>query len=234
MKRRDFLRTGSTFLGASVLGLAANAQGSSMKQPISAINPSDNIRGVRFDINNEDTIFIFADLHEGLIQTSKTLSPDSLAANAGGLAKAAAAVKAPAIFLTVPQNGKEGIPIPQILPYADKKNTFFRVNADPFQVSEISSALDNLKRKTLIVCGYTAEVAVLLTALGGLCNGYKVFIPVDCTGSRSARTETVALHQAEQAGAVLTSLTTLAAQMGPDFSSEPGRTMLSVISNVRS
>ena len=97
----------------------------------------------------------------------------------------------------------------------------------------ITSTLDNLSHNTLIVCGYSSEVGVLLTALSGLRQGYNVFIPVDCIGSRSLRTETAVLRQAEKAGAVITSLATLAAQLAPDFSKEPGRTMLSVISNIK-
>ncbi|HBX2154069.1 TPA: isochorismatase, partial [Klebsiella pneumoniae] len=50
---------------------------------------------------------------------------------------------------------------------------------------------------------------------------------------QSLRTETVVLKQAEKAGAVITSLATLAAQLAPDFSREPGKTILSVISNAR-
>ena len=56
-----------------------------------------------------------------------------------------------------------------------------------------------------------------------------MFIPVDCTGNRSERTEQAALKQAEQAGAVLTSLASVAAQIAPNFSKEPGTTILSVI-----
>lgn len=235
MHRRDFLKTGSALLGASVSGLAAPAQGASGTQTSSpGLSKTGHAGEDRFALSTDDVIFIFADLHAGLVNTSQTLAPDALAANARGLAQAARAVKAPMIFLTVPQNGKPGLPLPEIAQYADVNNTFFRVIADPFLVTPIVDALAGLKRKTLIISGYTAEVAVLLTALGALRRGYNVFIPVDCIGSRALRTEAAALHQAEQAGAVLTSLSTLAAQLAPDFSREPGKTILSVIANARS
>ncbi|MGU9866832.1 MULTISPECIES: isochorismatase family protein [Kluyvera] len=186
-----------------------------------------------FTIDRDDVVFIFVDLQEGLIQKSKTMEPDALSSNAAGLAQVAHAISAPALFFTVPQEAKEGEPLPTLQGYANDSNTFYRVIADPFLVNAITSALDNLTRSTLFVCGYTAEVGVLLTALGGLRQGYNVFIPVDCVGSRSLRTEMAALRQAEKAGAVITSLATLAAQLAPDFSKEPGRTMLSVISNIK-
>lgn len=69
----------------------------------------------------------------------------------------------------------------------------------------------------------------MLTALGALDNGYRVLIPVDCIGNRSARTEDAALARTAQAGAQITSLASVAAQLAPDFSKEPGTTILSVI-----
>ena len=186
-----------------------------------------------FAINRDDVVFIFVDLQEGLIRKSKTMEPNALSSNTAGLAQVAHAISAPALFFTVPQEAKEGEPLPKLQGYANESNTFYRVIADPFLVNSITSALDSLARKTLIICGYSAEVGVLLTALGGLRQGYSVFIPVDCVGSQSLRTETAVLKQAEKTGAVITSLATLAAQLAPDFSKAPGRTMLSVISNIK-
>nr|ELA0471661.1 isochorismatase family protein [Klebsiella pneumoniae] len=187
----------------------------------------------RFSVEKDDAVFIFADLHPGLVSTCNTISPESLTANVGGLAKCAKAVSAPSYFLTVTQNGKPGELVPSLREYADTHNTIFRKIADPFQVSEITDAIKRSGRKTLIVAGYTAEVAVLLTTLGGIQAGYNEFIPVDCIGSRSSRTEDAALRQAEQAGGVITSLSTLAAQFAPDFSQEPGKTILSVIASIK-
>lgn len=184
-------------------------------------------------IDRDDVVFIFVDLQEGLIRKSKTMEPEALSSNAAGLAQVAYTISAPTLFFTVPQEAKEGEPLPKLQGYANESNTFYRVIADPFLVNSITSALDSLARKTLIICGYSAEVGVLLTALGGLRQGYSVFIPVDCVGSQSLRTETAVLKQAEKTGAVITSLATLAAQLAPDFSKEPGRTMLSVISNIK-
>lgn len=186
-----------------------------------------------FAIDRDDVVFIFVDLQEGLIQKSKTMEPDALSSNAAGLAQVAHAIGAPALFFTVPQEAKKGETLRKLQGYANDSNTFYRVIADPFLVNSITIALDNLARKTLIICGYSAEVGVLLTALGGLRQGYNVVIPVDCVGSQSLRTETAVLKQAGKAGAVITSLATLAAQLAPDFSKEPGKTMLSVISNIK-
>ncbi|EQC2551354.1 isochorismatase family protein [Enterobacter sichuanensis] len=186
-----------------------------------------------FSVECNDVVFMFADFHTALLKNSTTMSPESLVANAAGLASVAQSINAPTIFLTVPVNGKPAETAPELVQFANETNTFFRVHADPFLVDEIVHALQATGRKTLIISGFSAEIAVLLSALGGLRHAYRIFIPIDCTASRSLRTETVALQQAKDAGAVLTTLATLAAQLGPDFSRSPGTTMLTVISNVR-
>ncbi len=234
MQRRDFINAGSAMLGAIALGMSATANADneikeSNNPGLSGSSKMDN----RFSVEKDDAVFIFADLHPGLVSTCNTISPESLTANVGGLAKCAKVVSAPSYFLTVTQNGKPGELVPSLREYADTHNTIFRKIADPFQVSEITDAIKRSGRKTLIVAGYTAEVAVLLTTLGGIQAGYNVFIPVDCIGSRSSRTEDAALRQAEQAGGVITSLSTLAAQFAPDFSQEPGKTILYVIASIK-
>ncbi|WP_228066404.1 isochorismatase family protein [Superficieibacter sp. 1612_C1] len=234
MKRRCFLHTASALLGVFAMGTSALAGATPENEDV-LMNGGQLIPDTakRFSVEKNDVIFIFADLHPGLINTSKTMPPESLAANVGGLAKVAKAVSAPSFFLTVTQNGRPGELISSLSGYASADNTIFRKTADPFQVKELTDAIHLTGRKTLVVSGYTAEVAVLLTTLGGLRNGYHVFIPVDCIGSRSSRTEDAVLKQAKQAGGIVTSLSSVSAQLAPDFSQEPGKTILSVIASVR-
>lgn len=234
MQRRKFIFAGSAILGTSTLGLTSTVSAETKNTPTSQeILPGNTSMMSRFDVEIQDVLFVFADLHPGLIKTSKTIPAESLEENVGGLAKVSRAIKAPALFLTVPQNGQPGELVNSLRDYANSGNTIFRKIADPFLVTDISEAIRRSGRKTLIVAGYTAEVVVLLTSLGSLREGYKVFIPVDCIGSKSPRTEEAVLQQAEQAGAVITSLSTLAAQLAPDFSQEPGTTILSVIAGVK-
>lgn len=234
MKRRSFLHVAGAVLGVFVTETSARTRATFENEDILMNNRKltpDTPR--RLNVENHDVVFIFADLHPGLINNSKTMQPESLAANVGGLAKVAKAVSAPAFFLTVTQNGRPGELVSSLSGYASAENTIFRKSADPFLVKEITDAINRTGRKTLVIAGYTAEVAVLLTALGGIRNGYNVFIPVDCIGSRSVRTEEAVLRQAEQAGAIVTSLSAVSAQLAPDFSREPGKTILSVIAAIR-
>ncbi|ORM60037.1 isochorismatase [Pantoea rodasii] len=179
-------------------------------------------------LNPVDVQFLFADLQPTLVNTSITNSPTQLAGNAGSLAKVAAVLKLPMLFLTV----AKGEVIPELTPYSTPQNTLFRTNADPFQVPDIVNALGKNKRKALIISGYSTEVAVLLSVLDAIRHDYHVHVVVDCIGSRSNRTESASLVQISQAGAVQTSVLTVAAQLAPEFSNEPGKTILSIISEV--
>ncbi|EGT5671347.1 isochorismatase family protein [Cronobacter dublinensis] len=234
-KKLTFLNTG-ILLGASLFLNSTQAKDNQITAPetqlsyTSSVISSAGVKNVRHDtLDPSDVLFIFADLHPDLIASSNTMTPSALAANAGGLAKVAHAIKAPSLFLTVPRNGKPGELLPELQPYATAENTIYRENADPFRVKQIVDAIKKSGKHTLIVSGYTSEVAVMLTALGALDNGYRVMIPVDCIGNRSARTEDAALARTAQAGAQITSLASVAAQLAPDFSKEPGTTILSVI-----
>ncbi|WP_224557372.1 isochorismatase family protein [Pectobacterium versatile] len=234
MNNQNYLQRCGALLSAILVAsaLLTNAHAVEVNSALNKqheLTESTKLSSAKYNLDPKDVIFIFADLHPDLIATSNTMSPDALAKNAGGLAKVAHAISAPSLFLTVPRNGKPGELIKELKPYANNENTIYRLNADPFQVNEIVDAIKKTNRKTIIVSGYTAEVAVTLTALGGLRDGYNIYIPVDCIGNRSLRTEQAALARAEQAGAVVTSLASVAAQLAPDFSKEPGTTILSVI-----
>ncbi|MBP2170757.1 nicotinamidase-related amidase [Erwinia toletana] len=189
--------------------------------------------GVSTLLQREEVLFIFADLHPGLVQQSKTISPESLAVNSGNLAKVAKMLSLPSLFLTVPQGNAGNELIDELRDFADQATTFHRINADPFGVKPIREAIRSSGKKTLIVSGFSAEVAVLLTTLSALRHGYSVQIPVDSIGSRSSRTEEAVMRQAERAGAILTSATSVVAQLSPDFSQEPGKSVLTVISGFR-
>lgn len=230
-QRRKLLSTGSILAGVSALSLSTNSL--EAKASYSMKNKKEaekNIMLDNFHLNLNDVQFLFADLHPALVNTSITNPPGQLSSNAGSLAKVASLLKLPMLFLTV----AKGSLIPELIPYSTTQNTLFRTNADPFQVQDIVDVLAENKRKTLLVAGYSSEVAVLLSVLGARQHGYSVHVVVDCIGSRSLRTEAASLVQASQAGAVQTSVITVAAQLAPEFSREPGKTMLSVISEVLS
>ncbi|CBJ43977.1 putative Isochorismatase-like hydrolases [Ralstonia solanacearum CFBP2957] len=161
---------------------------------------------------------VFADLVPELVASSETVSPTSLSSSAGVLATAASKLGIPMTFCVVPVGGKAGRVIPEFADYANEGNTFSRIFTNPFMDASFVQRLKDNARPTLIVSGFTVETVVLLTALDALAAGYKVHVPVDAVGSRSARTEPAAIRQIELAGGVVTSVRSLLMRLAPNIS----------------
>jgi nicotinamidase-related amidase len=235
--RRKLLQAGAALLSVPLLsGLSKSA----LAAPETS---SDNVHpgGARlghlaadFEVNPQDVQILFVDMQHELTKASKSNAPAALAANATVLAEVARLLGLPMIYSLVPVAGNAGRLMNELQPYSNEKNTFDRILAGSFTDHSMVAALAQHRRKTLVVSGYATEVAVLQTALAARKAGYRVFIPVDAVGSPSARTESAVLRQMELAGAVPTSVMSLAAQLAPDFSKEPGRSVLATFNRLRS
>ena len=174
------------------------------------------------DLTPGDVQILFADMQPPLVSQSLTVSPKRIAEAALALAKVARILKIPMTFAIVPFGGKPGVLIPELVPYATEKTTFSRTTMSPFLEPRLVSAIDSNNRRTLIIVGYSTEVAVLQSTLGALNKGYAVQVAVDGIGSLSARTEQAALNQIEKAGGITTCVLSLATALAPEFTKPPG------------
>jgi nicotinamidase-related amidase len=184
-------------------------------------------------MNPKNTQVLFMDLQPGLIASSKTVQSASLANAAATLAHCATILALPMAFCVVPGGNAPGRIIAELAQYATNNNTHSRTVASPFMDKEIVSALAAHQRMHLVIAGFSAEVAVLQSALDAIDAGYSVYVPIDATGSRSGRTETAALRQIEKAGGVVTSVLSLVTTLAPDFSCPPGSLALRALESLR-
>ncbi len=69
--------------------------------------------------------------------------------------------------------------------------------------------------------------------LDALKSGYQVLVPVDACGGMSERTEQAAFRQVEAAGAITTSVVSIATRLSPDFTTEQGKQMFRVVQQLR-
>jgi nicotinamidase-related amidase len=236
-ERRSLLKITAALLGASLIpGISSRA----MAQPNNLKN-TGAMRSTgqtsqlmsRFEARIEDVQILFVDLQDALTQGSRSVPPTALRTNAGVLAKIANLLHIPMTFSLVPVKGKPGELIPELRAYSDAHNTSQRLLAPSFTDRAMVASLANNQRNTLIICGFASEVAVLESALGAIDGGYTVHIPVDVIGSASSRTESAVLRQMELAGAVPTSIISLAAKWSPNFSEEPGASVLAAFSEIQ-
>jgi len=176
-----------------------------------------------------ETQLLFVDLQPGFVASSRTNPPATLSSAASVLALAGELLRIPMTFLTVPDTSGPGTLIPELQLFATEANSFRRTTTSPFLKTEISHTISAHQRAVLVVSGFSAEVAVLQTALDGLEAGYEVIVPIDAIGSRSPRTEAAVLRQMEIAGAVVTSVRSLLMRLTPDVASSSGAEVLRLL-----
>lgn len=181
-------------------------------------------------LSPRDAIVIFADLQQGIVDLPLTVPAAELLRSAQGLARLAEIFDVPTIALTIPKRGVgPSIVIPQVTETRSKVTHLQRTTPDSFENDAIRAAIEATGRKTLVVCGVATEIVVQWLVLSGIANGYKVHVVVDACGGLGQRSEEAALRRFEAAGAVLTSLVSLAGEWSGDMSQPIGRDAIEVV-----
>jgi nicotinamidase-related amidase len=168
-------------------------------------------------INPQDTVILFVDLQEGIIEHSRTTPLDRLTKCVGALSKLAKLLDIPVVISGIEQNGKPAKVIPQIAESLGNLPVHHRTTADSFLNEEIVSAIKQTGRKTLLIAGVLTEIAVQLPSLTASDQDYKVYAVLDACGGASERTEQAALARMAKAGASTVSVITLALELAGDF-----------------
>ena len=139
---------------------------------------------------------LFVDLQAFLTAHSATESPDMISTVAGALARTATVLEMPITFSLVPGDDVSPQPVPELQGFVTAANVFVRQSASAFSDPKVGTALSGHDRKTLIIAGFSAEVAVLHAGLDAIEAGYQVYVVVDAIGGHSYRTEQAALNSA--------------------------------------
>lgn len=180
-------------------------------------------------LNPADAVILFADLQTGIMAMQKTNDAGVLRRAAAAVAKLAKIFEIPAIVTTAPMDGQPGEVTPEIAAALGPLPSYMRTTADSFTHPATAEAIKATGRKTLLIAGVATEIIVQHSALSGLAHGFDVQIIVDACGGLSPRTEDAALRRLIQAGAVTTSVASLAGQLAGDFTQPKGGEALGVL-----
>jgi nicotinamidase-related amidase len=167
---------------------------------------------------------VFLDLQTEIVKNNRTCA--ALDAHAGALAKLAALHQLPVIASSVPPGGDY---LATVLDPLAGVRPMPRTFTSAFADRPTADAIAATGRRTLVLAGVASEIVVQRTALDALVAGYAVFVAVDACGGVSARTEDAAWRRITQAGGTTTSVTTFAAELAGDFTSELGGKTLGVM-----
>jgi nicotinamidase-related amidase len=174
--------------------------------------------------NALSTLVLFLDLQEEIVKNNRTC--EGLPTHAAALAKLAALHGIPAIASSVPPGGAY---LPSVLAALPDLKPLPRMYTSAFADKATVDAIESRDRRTLVISGVASEIVVQRTALDALAAGYDVYVAVDACGGVSARTEDAAWRRVVQAGGVTTSVTTLAAELAGDFTTELGGKTLGIM-----
>jgi nicotinamidase-related amidase len=154
-------------------------------------------------IDPNDAVMLLIDHQSGLFQLVRDIDLPTLRAHVTALAKVAHLTKIPTFTTASVPDGPNGPLIPEIHQYNPDAVYIPRtgqINAwdNPAWVK----AIEETKRKTLLIAGTLTSVCMSFPTLSALVAGYKVFTIVDASGNWSKMATDITLARVVQAGAM--------------------------------
>ncbi len=174
----------------------------------------------------DNAAVMFLDLQDEIVKNSRTVELDRLTRASGALAKLAALHKLPVFLSAVPPGGAFLDAV--LAPLGDPRPSM-RIQTTAFSDQGLVHGLRASGRKVLVLAGVASEIVVQRTALDALAAGYEVQVAVDACGGIDARTEDAAWRRIIAAGGATTSVTTFAAELTGDFTTDIGGATLGIV-----
>jgi hypothetical protein len=183
-------------------------------------------------LSTDSAQLLLCDLQPEIVARSKTIDRDVLSKSAGVMLEIAKLFSLPTTLSVVPEGDKAPELISELRGsgFAQEK---LRATASPFLDEVTKNLLAQSRRKVLIIGGFATEAVVLHAVLDARAQGYDVLVPVDVCGGISERTEQAALRQIIAAGAITTSVVSLATKLAPDFTTDLGKDLFNIVQRLR-
>jgi nicotinamidase-related amidase len=153
-------------------------------------------------------------------------------ANALKLARIAKAVSMPVVLTASMEDQVQGPLLPeltQILPEAFAQRVKRPGIINAMHHEGFNKAVKATGRKRLFVAGITTEVCVLFPVLQMLEEGYEVQVSADASASWSKYGDDLALRRMEIAGAVITTVDQIIAELAIDWTSPNGQKLRAIL-----
>lgn len=156
-------------------------------------------------IDPNDAIMLLIDHQSGLFQLVQDIELPVLRAHVTALSRMAYLAKIPTFTTASVPDGPNGPLIPEVHqhnPDAVYIPRTGQINAwdNPAWVK----AIENTKRKTLLMAGTVTSVCMSLPALSAVAAGYKVFAIIDASGNWSKMATDITIARMTQAGVIPT------------------------------
>jgi hypothetical protein len=183
-------------------------------------------------LSTDSAQLLLCDLQPEIVARSKTIDREVLSKSAGVMLEIAKLFSLPTTLSVVPEGDKAPELISELRGsgFAQEK---LRASASPFLDEATKNLLAQSRRQVLIIGGFATEAVVLHAVLDARAQDYDVLVPVDVCGGMSERTEQAALRQIIAAGAITTSVVSIATKLAPDFTTDRGKDLFKVVQRLR-
>ena len=154
-------------------------------------------------INPKDVVMLLIDHQSGLFNLVKDMPVAELRNNIIALAKVATMLNIPVITTASVPEGPNGPVIPEIQQFAPHAKYVARqgqINA--WDVPMFVKAVEETKRKTLVMTGTLTSVCLAFPAICAVEAGYKVYAVVDASGNWSKIATDLTIARLVQAGVI--------------------------------
>ena len=169
-------------------------------------------------LSKDDAVVLLVDHQSGLISLVQDYSPSEFKENVLALADVAKFFNLPTILTTSFEDGPNGPLVPELkerfpkAPYIPRPG---QINA--WDNADFVRAIEQTKRKQLIIAGVVTDVCVAFPALSAIEAGYQVFAVVDASGTFNQAVRDAALTRMSQAGVQLVNWFSVACELHRDW-----------------
>ncbi|MDD4955362.1 MAG: isochorismatase family protein [Candidatus Omnitrophica bacterium] len=154
-------------------------------------------------IDPNEVTMLLIDHQSGLFNLVKDMCVAELRNHVIALAKVATMLKIPVITTASVPEGPNGPVIPEIAQFAPHAKYVARqgqINA--WDVPAFVKAVEETKRKTLVMTGTLTSVCLAFPAVSAVAAGYKVYAVVDASGNWSKMATDLTIARLAQAGVI--------------------------------
>lgn len=154
-------------------------------------------------IDPDDTAMLLIDHQSGLFNLVKDMPVQQLRNNVIALAKTASLLNIPVITTASVPEGPNGPVIPELQQFAPHARFVARhgqINA--WDVPEFVRAVEETKRRTLVMTGTLTSVCLAFPAVSAAAAGYRVYAVVDASGNWSSMATDLTIARLVQAGVI--------------------------------
>lgn len=180
----------------------------------------------------ENAAMLLIDHQLGTMAFTHSHDLNLVKSNTVKLAKIAAALEIPVLLTTSMEDRAPGplmAELEEILPAAHAARVKRPGIVNAMHHQGFNDAVKALGRKKLFVAGITTEICVLFPVLQMLEEGYEVQVSADASASGTKYGDDLALRRMENAGAVITTVDQIIAELAVDWTSANGQKLMPIL-----